>query len=103
MRLECWITKAKDTHSEYVILIAVTQQIQLRGARQCYVMRILPDLLMIVTIIASIQAKFSRLPYTYCWLANITEGIRNVFFHKCPQHIQKLTKEYLMFSLSACT
>jgi hypothetical protein len=26
MRLACWITKATDTHSQYVILIAIPQQ-----------------------------------------------------------------------------
>ena len=26
MRFECWITKATDTHSEYLILFAVTLQ-----------------------------------------------------------------------------
>ena len=30
MRIACWITKATDTHSEYVILIAFTQQQWLR-------------------------------------------------------------------------
>jgi hypothetical protein len=30
MRFACWITKATDTHSEYVILIAFTQQQWLR-------------------------------------------------------------------------
>jgi hypothetical protein len=30
MRLACWITKATDIHSQYVILIAFTQQQWLR-------------------------------------------------------------------------
>jgi hypothetical protein len=30
MRFACWITKAKDTHSEYVIGIAVPQQLWVR-------------------------------------------------------------------------
>jgi hypothetical protein len=30
MRFACWITKATDTHSEFVILIAFTQQEWLR-------------------------------------------------------------------------
>jgi hypothetical protein len=30
MRFACWITKATDTHSEYVILIALTRQQWLR-------------------------------------------------------------------------
>jgi len=30
MRFACWMTKAKNTHSEYVILIVVTRQKLLR-------------------------------------------------------------------------
>jgi hypothetical protein len=30
MRFACWITKATDTHSEYVILIAFPRQQRLR-------------------------------------------------------------------------
>jgi len=26
MRIECWLTKATDTHSEYVMLVAFTRQ-----------------------------------------------------------------------------
>ena len=39
MRFACGITKATDTHSEYVILTAIPQQQLLR---QCYVIRTLP-------------------------------------------------------------
>ena len=42
MRIACWIPKGRDTHSEYVILIAVPRQQWLRErAPQCYVIRIL--------------------------------------------------------------
>jgi hypothetical protein len=37
MRFACWITKATDTHSEYVILIAFTLQQWYANAPQCYV------------------------------------------------------------------
>jgi hypothetical protein len=37
MRITCWITKATNTHSDYVILIAFPRQ-------QCYVIRALPVL-----------------------------------------------------------
>ena len=30
MRFACWITKAEDTHSEYVILFGFPRQIQFR-------------------------------------------------------------------------
>jgi hypothetical protein len=50
MRFACWITKATDTHSEYVILIAIPQQQLLR---QCYVIRTLPLLLTRIDIAAA--------------------------------------------------
>jgi hypothetical protein len=44
MRLACWIAKATDTHSEYVIglLIASPWSHGYSNAPQCYVMRALP-------------------------------------------------------------
>jgi hypothetical protein len=36
MHFACWVTKAADTHSEYVIFTALTQQQWLRNAPQCY-------------------------------------------------------------------
>jgi len=40
MRFACWITKATDTHSEYVILISFfLEQEWLRKALQYYVIR----------------------------------------------------------------
>ena len=37
MRFVCWVTKATDTHSEYVILIAVARQQWLR--ERCFTLR----------------------------------------------------------------
>jgi hypothetical protein len=37
MRFACWITKATDTRSQYVILIAFPRQQWLRECAQCYV------------------------------------------------------------------
>jgi hypothetical protein len=37
MRFACWITKATDTHSEYVILIAFDGNSGYANAPQCYV------------------------------------------------------------------
>ena len=43
MRFACWITKAIDTHSEYIILIAFAMQLWLRErATLRYVIRTLP-------------------------------------------------------------
>jgi len=39
MRLACWITKARNTHSEYVIRTAFARQICYRYAPQYYVIR----------------------------------------------------------------
>ena len=38
MHVECWITEAKNTHSEYVVLIAVPLQ---QCLHECYVIRTL--------------------------------------------------------------
>jgi hypothetical protein len=40
MRLACWLTKATDTHSEYVILLFYDNN-GYANAPQCYVMRTL--------------------------------------------------------------
>jgi hypothetical protein len=39
MPTACWIPKATDTHSQYVILFALSQQEWLHDTPQCYVIR----------------------------------------------------------------
>ena len=56
MRTECWITKATDTHSEYVILIAFPRQQWLRE-----------------------RASVLRL-YVYCLTYPITQAVQCHFF-----------------------
>jgi hypothetical protein len=41
MRNACWITKATDTHSEYVIVLAFLRQQWLANAPECYIILIL--------------------------------------------------------------
>ena len=41
-RFSCWVPKATNTHSEYVIVIALPLQQWLEEAPQCYVTLILP-------------------------------------------------------------
>jgi hypothetical protein len=36
MRFACWVTNARSTHSEYVILIPFPRQSWLRNAPHCY-------------------------------------------------------------------
>ena len=48
MRFTCWVTKATDTHSVYVILIALPRQQNYMNAPQCYVTRTLPVLLLLL-------------------------------------------------------
>ena len=51
MRIACWIPKATNTYSEYVIHIAFAlQQWSPPNTPQCYVMRTLPNLLAIHVI-----------------------------------------------------
>jgi hypothetical protein len=45
MRFACWITKAANTHSEYVILTALPQQQWLRERASVLGTRTLPTLL----------------------------------------------------------
>jgi len=42
MRVACWIPKATNTHSEYVILVAFPLQRWFTNAAQCYLIRPLP-------------------------------------------------------------
>jgi hypothetical protein len=49
MRFACWVTKATDTHSEYVILLLHGNS-GYANAPQCYVIRILPVLFYIVVM-----------------------------------------------------
>ena len=51
VRIACWIPKATNTHSEYVIHMAFAlQQFSPPNTPQCYVMRTLPILLVIRVI-----------------------------------------------------
>ena len=43
MRFTCWIPKATNTHSEYVILIAFPLRRWFTNALHCYVIRTLPN------------------------------------------------------------
>jgi hypothetical protein len=42
MNFACWVTKATDTHSEYVILLLSNAYDSYANALQCYVTRALP-------------------------------------------------------------
>jgi hypothetical protein len=44
MHITCWISKAIDIHSEYVILLVFPRQTGYANALQCYVMRAFPVL-----------------------------------------------------------
>jgi hypothetical protein len=44
MRIECWMPKATNKHSERVIIIAFPLQQWLQERAQCYVIRTLPVL-----------------------------------------------------------
>jgi hypothetical protein len=60
MRIACWILKATNTHSEYVIIIALPLQKWLIEEPQCYVTRILPVLFIITNFLNMFFA-----PYTW--------------------------------------
>jgi hypothetical protein len=50
MRIACWIPKARDTHSQYAILIAFHCDSVCTNAPQCYVIRVFPILLYFMAI-----------------------------------------------------
>jgi hypothetical protein len=54
-RLACWITKATDTHSDYVIFISLPHCYA--KASRCYIIRVLP-----------VMCKFSTALFTLCLL-----------------------------------
>jgi len=59
LRFACWITKAADTHSECVILIAFHCVNGYMNAPQCYFIRTLPVLLFVsVTFSKDLLAVF---------------------------------------------
>ena len=60
MRIACWILKAKNTHSEYVIIIALPLQKWLIEAPQCYVTHTLPVLFIITNLL-----NMFLVPYTW--------------------------------------
>jgi hypothetical protein len=45
MRIACWITKATNTHPEYIILIAFQRTNGCKNAPPCYVLRTFPVLM----------------------------------------------------------
>ena len=53
MRITCWITKAKNTYSAYVIRIAFPLQPLLHERATCYITLILPSLLSLVQTASS--------------------------------------------------
>jgi hypothetical protein len=76
MRIACWLTKATDTHSEYVILIALPLQEKLRV--QCYIIRTVLHYTYSVTVYVQCYIIRTVLHYTYsvtlyvhcqsCWM-----------------------------------
>ena len=55
MRIACWIPKATNTHSDYVILIAFLLLQWLDNVPHCYVICTLPVLLFIVNSNSGIE------------------------------------------------
>ena len=51
MRIACWITKATDTHSEYVILIVFHSNIGYANAPQCYIIPTFPVLYFVLSTV----------------------------------------------------
>jgi hypothetical protein len=60
MRIACWMTRAADTHSEHVILIAFPLQHGRTNAPQYYVYTFIACLVCLITVSAKQLAVFAR-------------------------------------------
>jgi hypothetical protein len=69
MRIACWITKATDTHSEYVTLVAFSQQ----------------------------QCLLKRLAYSYCQCLQTESGIVPLFANQSFVLINPLKTKRICF------
>ena len=90
-RMACWIPKATNTHSEYVILIAFHSNNGYTNAPQCYVTRTLPVLLCWLTWITadSTSSGLPLLSNTWWKNPNYSTNIhqrKNSSFDKPRQH-----------------
>ena len=59
VRIACWITKATNTHTQYVILIGLAMQIIFTNLPECYVLHTLPVLFVFNYHISPICHNFS--------------------------------------------
>jgi hypothetical protein len=83
MRIACWIPKATNTRSEYVILIAFNCSSGCTNAPQCYAIRTLPLMLMPIGAIQLVLQLFSFLKWH---IPLVLRSIHNVFLHNHVQH-----------------
>jgi hypothetical protein len=75
MRTACWIPKATNTHSEYVIRIAFPQQQWLYQLPQCYVIHTLPAIYFRMRPITNTQLQFMftlEMPDSFVLVRNLT-------------------------------
>ena len=68
--IACWVTKATNTHSKYVILIVFHCTKCCTQAPQCYITRALPVLVILFKIALCVLVNFVRnqVLYHYCAL-----------------------------------
>jgi len=64
MRIACWIPKATDTHSEYVILIAFPLQQRL-NERVFYVTPTLCDVVVVVVVVLNVRVAFRKFTFLF--------------------------------------
>ena len=76
MRIACWLPKATNTHSEYVILVAFPQQQWLHERSHCYVIR---------TLSVWLDSSYSPVQEAY------------IFFNAKPKLQQRPPKSYFQF------
>ena len=81
MRITCWIPKATNTHSEYVILIAFHYNSGCGNGPQCYIIRTLPVLFIRNDVIARIDGRYSRIDFG-AWMPTFTVKETNDRTHR---------------------
>ena len=69
LRIACWVTKAKNTHAQYVILIDFPMQQMLHERASVLITGALPFLLLLLTVALCVLVNFARNQVLYHYWA----------------------------------
>ena len=95
-RISCWIPKATNTHSEYVILIVFSNATMVARTRlECYVIHALPLLLPLNLMVYKVTTTVS----TVLVIASFTKG-NGLAVAVCFRYVTSATGEGLLMSVT---